>query len=90
VVGSALGYGLRLGVFDGGDSVDRAVEGDDTADAGALGTGEEIGLGEVRPVDLIHLDRAQKCIAIHDGESSRRRSVIGDRIVVAICSRGAS
>jgi hypothetical protein len=42
--------------LDGGHPVDRSVERGDASDAGALGAGHEVGLGEVETVDLVHLD----------------------------------
>lgn len=44
--------------LDGGHQVDRSVERGDASDAGALGAGHEVGLGEVETVDLVHLDCA--------------------------------
>ena len=44
--------------FDGSDAVDRLVERRDSPDAGALGTRNEIRLGEVEAIDLVDLDRS--------------------------------
>ncbi len=42
--------------LNGGHLVDRSVERGDASDAGTLGAGHEVGLGEVETVDLVHLD----------------------------------
>lgn len=40
--------------------VDRAIERDDLLDAGALGAGDEIGVGEVEAMDIVYLDGSQE------------------------------
>ena len=48
---------LRFAALDRGDAVDRPVEGGDLADAGRFGLGDEVGLREVQPLELIDLER---------------------------------
>ncbi len=50
----------RLDPLDRVHAVNRPVEGSDLADPGALGAGDEVGLGEVDAVGLVHLDRPQQ------------------------------
>jgi hypothetical protein len=67
----AVGYGSTR---SSRHPIDGAVERDDTADTGALGTGNEIGLGEVQAVDLVHSGRHQRSL-----EHPQVQAAIGTR-----------
>jgi hypothetical protein len=51
--------------FHGVDLVDRSVERGDATDAGALGAGNEVRLGEVEAIVLVDLDRAEQQRRVH-------------------------
>jgi|SRR5450755_1357405 len=45
---------------DGLEPIDRAVEGQDCANAGRFGLGDEIGLGEVETLEFVDLERSKQ------------------------------
>jgi len=51
---------------------DRAVDGNDLADARHLGQRDEIGLGEVEALQLVDLERAEQEVGV-DGLHGRQR-----------------
>lgn len=54
-------------------SIERAVEGHHTIDSGGLGASNQVRLGEVDPVGLVHLDRPQQQCRVNDHDRIERQ-----------------
>src|SRR5436190_5824893 len=62
----------RFQATNGGDPVDRAVERCDRLDAGGFRVCDQVSLGEVDPLDLVDLERAQKQRLVDDDDGGKR------------------
>ncbi len=90
-----LSVGVRSGggwldAFDGADPIDGVGERGDAIDAGALGGGNEVRLGEVDAVELVDLHRAQQQRRIdgdHGAERDERPHRCGDLVAGSLVER---
>ena len=55
------------------DSVDGAIEGDDHTDAGPFRARHQVRIGEVEPMDLIHLHRPLQQVGVEDADGGERQ-----------------
>jgi hypothetical protein len=59
-------------------AIDRAIEGHDRADSARLRLGDEVCLGEVEPIELVHRERPQQqlgsAIAARSSVATSRRA----------------
>jgi hypothetical protein len=63
----------RFASADAPDAVDRAVEGDDLADAGGFGLSDEIGFGEVEAGGLVDLECTHEQWGVDCGDARQRQ-----------------